>query len=363
MPVPPDDPPPVRHHPHGPVVPTAPRHTGRHYTGNPGTGSGSSGGDPAATAASQFDWSKNHTLALEAKAQRTADAADRVSLQNILSQAGLVKQQIAALKIQLSDKGFRQALETHLSNALQAYRQGDKVLMHGFRDKSNQLAGSAADNEKSAGDQAFANLSNASRERLNAISNSAQQGAGETDTLRSQQMSLRNWDANQSDVNRSYFDTLRSINSAQTDLNTDTRTARVNANQALQDRRASLWDQFYSQRADAWDKIANLYGSRGQLLGQAAGVVANPESGSYDRNSPYGRERDRADRLAARALRQSSLQTGKAYDEPGVPKRLLNWDGRDTYQELGPSQGMIRANSAGYAAPKPEGANLRTWTA
>lgn len=352
--------------PGSPNIPLPPKPGHHHYTGNGGSGgsSGSGGGStpatPTSSASSEFNWSKNHQLAQEAKAQRTADAADRASLSNILSQAGLVKQQIAALKIQLGDKGFRQALETHLANALKEYRQADQALMHGFHDKAGQLAGSAADNEKSAGDQAFANLANRIRERTSATANTALQGAGETDTLRAQQMSLRNWDANQSDISRSYFDTLRSANSALSDLNVDTATARVNAMAGLNERRGSLWDQYFSQRADAWDKIANLGGTLGQLYGQAHGISANPESATYDHGA-WIKERDAAEGLSARALRHSSQMTGKAYDDPGIPKRLMNWDGRDDFAQLGPQQGAIRANSRGSQAPEPEGATLRQW--
>ena len=60
------------------------------------------------------------------------------------------------------------------------------------------------------------------------LAQAALQGAGETDTLRGQFMAVRNWDANQADVNRSYFDTTRSINSSLQDLNSDVRQQRVN---------------------------------------------------------------------------------------------------------------------------------------
>src|SRR5690606_21086506 len=75
------------------------------------------------------------------------------------------------------------------------------------------------ENEKSEADATFANLTNRARERGDLITQALSQGAGESDVLRTQQQALRNWSANQADVNRSFFDTRNSVNAAISDLN------------------------------------------------------------------------------------------------------------------------------------------------
>lgn len=354
-----------KHRRHAPLPPSS---GGSGNSGGGNSGGGSSGGSAGSggsgsgggSASSTSDWYKQNTIRQQNRQIATANAADAASLANIRSQAHLIEQQIRAIRIQLGPKGFEQALHQHLQNALQEYRRSDRTLMTGFRTKAGALAGAARDNEQALGDQSFANTANRIRERAAATSNTALQGAGESDTLRAQQMSLRNWDANQAEVSRSYLDTLRSVNSSLADLNTDTKTARVNMAQSLNQQRGSLWDQYYSNRADAWNQLSNLYGQQAQLFAQASGIQKNPESASYNKNDPFGDLRDRSERRSAAALRRSSRNTGLAYDDPGISPQLRRWHGRDQFASLAPAA-AVRANSRGTRAVGPEGATLRSW--
>ena len=67
-------------------------------------------------------------------------------------------------------------------------------------------------NEKAESDSSFANLANRAREKMDLVTQALSMGAGESDVLKSQLQALRNWDANQGEINRSYFDTLNSTN-------------------------------------------------------------------------------------------------------------------------------------------------------
>src|SRR5690606_34588698 len=112
----------------------------------------------------------------------------------------------------------------------------DAEILLGYGQRVGQLEGSRKDNEKAESDNSFGNLINLARERADILAETALQGAGESDTLKSQVMALRNWDANQGETNRAYFDTNRAISNAVTELNADTRTARMNVHsQALSD--------------------------------------------------------------------------------------------------------------------------------
>lgn len=348
-----------------PLIPKGSHYQAGGGSGSSSNGSGSGGGKSSGGGgggSSDSAWAKNNQLRQQNKAQRTADAGDRSSMANLLSNAGLLEQQIAAIRVQLGSKGFSKALNIHLANALKSYKQNDTVLMDSYKLKMGGLQGSATDNEKAAGDAGFASTANRIRERGMATANVALHGGGETDTLRAQQMSLRNWDANQSEVTRSYFDTLRGNNSSLRDLNADTKTARVNMAQGLTDQRGQLYDQYYTNRSQAWAQLSNLYGQRAQDYAQASGVSSNPESGSYKKNNPYGAARDRNEKASADALKNSSLYTGKAYKDPGISSGIRNWQGQKDFQALAPTGPAIRANSRGEAIAKPSGGSLRKWT-
>ena len=144
-------------------------------------------------------------------------------------------------------------------DALALYAAQDKDLVNGYNSRMAGILKNRDDNEKSEVDASFANLSNRARESTDLLAQAASQGAGETDTLKTQLMAIRNWDANQADVNRSYFDTQRSINSSIADLNADSRTARMNlAVDALGDY-DQIWTNYYNQRADAYTQMGNIH--------------------------------------------------------------------------------------------------------
>lgn len=196
---------------------------------------------------------------------------DSKTNKNFLSQAKILGSQADALKYALDkDKGFGKALKIKLANIAQDLAQQDSLLMEGYRKRMRSLRGASNDNDKASDDQSYANLSNRARERANATSQALSQGAGESDLLRSEQMSLRSWDANQGEINRGYYDTLRSINSSLTDLNVDTKTGRSNLYLQANEDRESVTNNYYSQMAETWTQLGNVYGQAANNQGQAA---------------------------------------------------------------------------------------------
>lgn len=251
----PTAPKPPHHHSGGGSTHTSTPSTSTHHTGSGGHSSGGGGGgagsDPYAYARQQ---------------QATADHRAH---QQHMDAARTLQQQIDALRAALNG-GFKHALKGHLGNIDLAERQQDKVLLSGYHQRVGSLAGAEDDNEKAADAQTFANLGNRGRERMQALSEAFANGAGESDVMRAQEASLRNWNANQSEVNRSYFDSLRSINSSLRDLNVDTKTARVNNVMQSNADREQQWTNYYNQQSETYTQLGNTLGQQAQELAQAA---------------------------------------------------------------------------------------------
>ena len=242
------------------------------------------------------------------------------------------KPQLAALK-SLLDSGFKKALDQKLANTQLLYEQQDADLLKGYRARAGGLAGSRADNDKSEVDASFGNLSNRAREAKDTLAQAAMQGAGETDTLKTQLMAIRNWDANQADINRSFFDTQRSINSSVADLNADTRTARINlATGALGDY-DQAWTNYYNQRADAYTQMGNIH--------------ANPYSDSHNTKST--------------AFKDMAKEASSSWKNPGVQANIRNWEGTLKEQEQKLNNSMFGNAAVVKERKRPEGSTLRKW--
>ncbi len=297
-----------------------------------------------------------------AAAKRSQKARDKAGRKNYKTQAEILKAQADSLRAALAGAGFMSALEQRLRNIDLNLGQQRVILEDDYEARADTLEGASEDNEKAFTDTSAANTANRARERQNAITQAMSQGAGESDLMRAEQMSLRSWDANQGDVNRSYFDTLRSINSSLTDLNVDTRTGLAGLHlQANQDRDAA-WTNYYDQMSKTWTQLGNTLGQGSSNAGQAAQISNDPDSGIGKK----GRKQDRRDRdqmaaQAEKAYNKAAGFTGKAFADPGLPPSIQDWEGRDPITGYTSTSVYLGGDQA-PERKKPEGAKLRSWT-
>lgn len=241
--------------------------------------------------------------------------------------------QVAALKKMLSSS-FESARNTKVGNIRLLLGQQDAVLLGDYKKRAASLEGNRSDNDKSEVDASTTNLANRARERGDIMLQASSQGAGESDTLRASLQAVRNWSANQQDVNRSFFDTQRSVNGSIVDLNSDTRTARSNLYGAALSDTEQVWANYYNQRADAYTQLGNIQASK--------------TSDSYLKNSG--------------SFNSAAKEAASSWKSPGIPKAVRDWAGttKTSDRTLNNSDPTFAA-TVGTPRKKPEGATLRKW--
>lgn len=285
------------------------------------------------------------------RAQQKADEkkAKRKASTRYLEQAATMQKQAKALRMALGKKGFRAALETSLANVDLITRQQDRMLRRDFRTRLRSLREAEVDNEKAAAGASYANLANRGQERMAALAEATANGAGESDMLRAQQMSLANWNANQNEINRSFYDTRTSVNASIRDLNADTRTARINVATEADADRQQLWTTYYNQRSETLTNLGNTLGQMAEYYGMAK-----------EADGRGGKQRKRTAKASGAAFRQAAKVAGKAYESPGIPKNLRQWEGAPVSEDRLNNSKFASAGTE-IAPKKPEGASLRSW--
>lgn len=309
-------------------------------SGSGSTGSSSGGGSGGSDPYSAY---LKKQAAKEKKAQKKA--SDRY-----IENAQTLQKQAKALKLALGKSGFRRELRIKLGNVRRDAREQDRALLSDYRGRVGVLEDASQDNEKAAAGQTVANLGNRARERANATSEATLVGAGESDLLRAQQMSLRNWQSNQNDVTRSFFDTQSSINASLTDLTTDTRTARIANSQEARGDKEQLWSNYYDQRSETLTQLGNTYGQMAEYYG-----LANEQVGS---KRTRRLQRQNANR-SGQAFRRSARAAGQAWKDPGTPDRILDWQGAADFEGALNTGAFSRLTD--IPTERPEGATLRKW--
>jgi hypothetical protein len=287
------------------------------------------GGVSAAQAAQNAAQAKAD--AAEAKAKK--EAKDRSRKENEATKA-LVDQQVSL------SGAFGKQRDTKLGNISRTFSTSDSNLLKGYGQALGGLRSSAKDNDKSEGDSSFQNIANAVRERQDIIGEIGNNGGGETDMLRGQLAALRNYSANQGEINRSFFDTLNSINRSITSLNVDTTTGRNNLwNQAESDRE-SAWANYYNQQADTWTQITNIENSNNN--------TATDSSEAYKKTQPN-------------SGKKAASFAGSSYTKKANTK-MDQWSGKGANE----NRKLTSVNAAatvnlGGPMKRAEGATLRKW--
>lgn len=323
--------------------------------------------------------------AAQARAQQAANNNARATANQNINQ---LNQQITAKDAQRSSNltnlealkklvggGLQQVRDTQLTAIDSSLKTKLAQLQQTFDSSLRDFRANEADNNATEADASFANIGNRAREKGDLLTQALSQGAGESDLLRSQMQALRNWSANQGDVNRSFYDTQSSINAGITDLNNATKTGRINEEQSANASRGDIWDQFYGSTADTYTQMSNLdqqnyllgeeITAAEQAKGQSTALLDWLNSGrNYDEyvepqlpsvqarkpgsyTSPYAEE-------AAKAA-------GSTWTNPGVSDETKGWKGATTTNgALTSSQSWNATDNVG-SKKRPEGAGLRKW--
>lgn len=234
------------------------------------------------------------------------------------------------------------------------------------------------DNEETEHDATFANLSNRARERQDLVTQALSQGAGESDVLRAQLQALRNWSANQADVNRAFFDTRSSINAGITDLNNQTRTGMINEELATNAARASRWDDYYEATGKTYSDMANL-DQQNYLLDAEIAANERLKEGPAGLLKWLDSGKDAADYKAPTSSRAAAAppkytspyaalaaeMAGSTWKDPGISKQTQEFEGgRESTGTLNTTSLWNAQANTGLGAPprkRPEGATLRRW--
>lgn len=176
-------------------------------------------------------------------------------------------------------------------------------------------------------------------------------GAGESDILRAQQMSLRNWQANQSEISRAYFDSLTSANASRVDMTVDTRTSLINNQMQAEADREQYWNQYYDRRSETLTALGNALGQQAEYYGLADEAI--------DSNKVEKKQK-RAAHLSGDAFDQASHAAGNGYEVKGTPRNLRRWDGAREFDSVS-NDAKFSGAATELAVAHPERATLRSW--
>lgn len=289
--------------------------------------------------------------AAEKRALAREKEAKRKAAQKYLHQADNLTKQASAIRDALK-KYFKRARNQNLADIDQNLNQIISQLREGHELRSQSYLTAAADTEKATAGAQEGALANLVRERQDTMVSLLEQGAGETDALRSMLISARNWHANATEANRSYFDTLQNINAGIVDLNVDTKTALGNTFMSAEGQREQVWQDFYNRRSEAFTQLGNV-------LGQKADYLASAKE--MDAKVPKKRVKTVEDNMA-KAWEDAAKESGKSYEQKGLPPWITDWQGTEQVERRQENTNLAAALTV-EPMKKAQGATLRKWAA
>jgi hypothetical protein len=193
-------------------------------------------------------------------------------------------------------------------------------------------------------------LGNRTRERADTMASILEQGAGETDAMRAMLMSARNWQANLQESNRSYFDSLQTVNQGIGDLNIDTRNAMSNAFTSSEGEKDRLWQDFYNKRSETYTQLGNVQGQRADYMAQAKEMGVKPKKG----------QESKAQKEMASAYMAGSKEAGKSYVQQKLPDWAAKFAGQADVKAKQANTNLAAAVELGDVK-KAEGSTLKKW--
>lgn len=369
----------------GPAL-TAPSSSGGTKAPKPGTARTTSG--PSAE-----EVARRERAAAEARAIRAANNAARQSARTDIERlnaeitANLAKRTANLTSLEALKKLVGTGPGSHAAvrdNALATIDRAlkDKLaqITATFETTRDDFFANLRDNEESEADSSFSNLANRAREKQDLVTQALSQGAGESDILRAQLQALRNWSANQGDINRAFFDTRSSINSGITDLNAATRTGRMNEELAANAARAERWDDYYEALGSTYTEMANIDQQNYLLNAENAAIERQKEvatgllkwldsgknAADYKPPALKSTAASKPPKFTSQYAQKAAEAAGSVWKDPGLSAETQNWQGAalstgglNTAQLWNAPENTALTGST--RPRRPEGATLRRW--
>lgn len=318
---------------------------------NPGKGSGNKGTDDKSKKKTPQQKANDAARAAEKRAVARANADKKKAGKRFLESATNLEVQAKAIR-QALDIEFGQNRDNNLTDVSNALNEQLSSIQTGAGLRAQEFLKTGTDTEMATGDAQESSIVNAFRERQDAMTSVLEQGAGETDMMKSMLMSARNWQSNASDQNRSYFDTMRTVNAGITDLNVDTQTGLANAARAAEGQREQVWQDYYNRRGEAFTQLGNVKGQQAEYYAQAKEMGVKPKKGV---------EKAAEDAMKA-AFNNSALESGKSYTQQALPAWISDYQGQAQLQAKQSNTELAGAITMDRME-KAEGATLRKWAA
>jgi len=267
-----------------------------------------------------------------------------------LQKARDLEAQLEAFRIALSSQGLAKARRQNVRDVERALLSQLNEAKEAATQRYDAFLTAGQNAEIDTGRVLESGISNAVRERAEAMTQLLTQGAGETDAVRALLMAARNWQANAGEANRAYYDTMASTNAGITDLSLDTETAMANAWRGAESEKDRLWQEYYKSRADTLTSRSNVYN---QMMAHYRVAEA------YDVEPKKGKKKE-----AKAGIEEDSVASAKTLSKSYRQKKLPGWiSGYSAGPQLPARQSNSELASAMTIEPsvKAEGASLRKW--
>lgn len=288
---------------------------------------------------------------------------------NLQKIAGINKTKLANLKTQYNQSAADIAAELQRGSA--------RLLVSHDEAGANYLQ-LGKDNESAESDNSFSNLANMRRERAQTLDQVLSQGGGETDLLKAQGVALRNWNSNQQDTNRSFADTLTSINNSISDSNQQSLANLTNLSEDSDKALRQAFNELQAgegsilgEQTDLYGQVANLYGqgsaaartttaktvttgTKNQKTTQSQGVKETKLSKSYTK------QQDKANADLVKTAKQLADINKQTYTSDVKSAEDLGYVALQ--KQTGEQNTNDQANAQTLTKIEgPEGATLRKW--
>jgi hypothetical protein len=333
------------------ILPTRPTKPAPAKSTKVSTKAPSKGPAKSSTKSSTKTAAKSNVSSAEKRAVKRENDAKKAAGKKYLEGASNLQKQAQAIR-QALDVDFASARDNNLGDISKTLTEQLAALKTGHAQRANQFLLSGQDAEKATGDTAERGLTNAVRERQDALTNILEQGAGETDTMKAMLMSARNWSSNAGEANRAYFDSMRSINTGIVDLNLDTKSALAGAATSAEGERDRIWQEYYNNRSQAFTQLGNVKGQEADFYAQAKEMGVKPKKGA---------EKD-AEAAMKKAFADSAVESGKGYTQQALPEWISDFSGQEQLRAKQSNTDLAAAVTMDKVA-KAEGATLRKWEA